>query len=160
MKFSLEKCGNIFALEKRGMFGAEGCPRGSAALHQGPWSTCSALRLGFLGRVTALPMGHTTAWDRSRLRASTPARRWCLWGDAAQKALAVGRVKHEKQKKVKCLIIPVRILYFKYNFLRQKCSGCGHLFLRQVFHELNATDLILASDSGGSKPALSTVMNF
>lgn len=36
--------------------------------------------------------------------------------------------------------------------LRQKCSGYGQLLLSQVFHELHATNLMLASKSAESKP--------
>lgn len=118
-----------FHIRERGYVWHGGLSWGSPALHQGPSSRRSVLRLRLL----------------------CPAR-GTHQGTRSQPSVCPHTGQVSVGKKGKCFIIPIRILYFKCNFLGQNVLGMVSSLLSQVFHELNATSLILVNNSGGSKP--------
>lgn len=92
------------------------------------------------------PVGLSRSWQLSVL-----ARHRSLWRDAALKGWNRAIVECEEKSVVNC---SNQNFIFQMRLFRPKCSGCGQLLWSQVFHEISATNLILVSKCGESKPYL------
>lgn len=141
--FFLLKGDNIFILGKGGMFGAEGCPRESLTVRLGTHHNGRSCPTVYLHTIQALML-----LERYCSESLSHGRSW-PWG---------------KKKIVKCLIVLIRILYFKCKFLGQnvlfkssllwikwyKFNACWQFWREQTFfiqsYRLLATAILSSSE--------------